>query len=64
MSSYQSKQGRYGVHSIDHFALEIPDLAKGKHFFDNFGLRVEEKPEVRARAERKAFIRRAVANKG
>ena len=45
MSSYQSKQGRYAVHSIDHFALEIPDLAKGKHFFDNFGLRVEEKPE-------------------
>ncbi len=45
MSKYQSKQGRYGVHSIDHFALEIPDLAKGRFFFDSFGLRVEEKAE-------------------
>ncbi|OGA13859.1 MAG: metapyrocatechase [Betaproteobacteria bacterium RIFCSPLOWO2_02_FULL_63_19] len=45
MSTYQSSQGRYGVHSIDHFALEIPDLAQGKFFFDSFGLRVEEKPE-------------------
>jgi catechol 2,3-dioxygenase-like lactoylglutathione lyase family enzyme len=45
MPNYPTKQGRHGVHSIDHFALEIPDLAKGRHFFDCFGLRVEEKPE-------------------
>ena len=45
MSSFQSRQGRFGVHSIDHFALEIPDLKKGRFFFDCFGLRVEEKSE-------------------
>ena len=41
MSSAASP-GRPGVHSIDHFTLEIPDLALGKRFFDTFGLRVEE----------------------
>ena len=45
MSKYQSRQGRYGVHSIDHFALEIPDLGQGRFIFDSFGLRVEERPE-------------------
>lgn len=45
MSNFPTRQGRFGVHSIDHFALEIPDLAKGRHFFDCFGLRVEDKPE-------------------
>ena len=45
MSNYQSKQGRFGVHSIDHFALEIPDLDVGRHFFGCFGLRVEDMPE-------------------
>ena len=45
MSNYQSKQGRFGVHSIDHFALEIPDLEVGRHFFGCFGLRVEDMPE-------------------
>ena len=43
--SHPTQQGRYGVHSIDHFALEIPDLEKGRFFFDNFGLRVEQKSE-------------------
>ena len=28
--SHPTQQGRYGVHSIDHFALEIPDLEKGR----------------------------------
>ena len=46
MSIYQSRQGSYGVHSIDHFALEIPDLGEGKFFFDTFGLRVVDKPEA------------------
>ncbi|MSQ50817.1 MAG: metapyrocatechase [Betaproteobacteria bacterium] len=45
MSNYPTKQGRYGVHSIDHFALEIPDLGVGRNFFNCFGLRVEDKPE-------------------
>jgi len=39
------KPDRPGVHSIDHFALEVPDLALAKKFFDTFGLRVEERPD-------------------
>ncbi|HSV71530.1 MAG TPA: VOC family protein [Methylibium sp.] len=31
---------RYGVHSIDHFALEVPSLSKAYDFFVNFGLDV------------------------
>lgn len=31
-----------GVHSINHFALEVPDLQVAKHFFDGFGLDVTE----------------------
>ena len=29
-----------GVHSIDHFALHVPDLTEGRRFFESFGLRV------------------------
>ena len=36
---------RPGVHSIDHFTLEVPDLALAKKFFDTFGLRVEEQQD-------------------
>jgi catechol 2,3-dioxygenase-like lactoylglutathione lyase family enzyme len=38
-----TKPQRPGVHSIDHFCLEVPDLALAKRFYDTFGLRVEEK---------------------
>ena len=31
-----------GVHSIDHFALQVPDLAEGRRFFEAFGLRVAD----------------------
>jgi len=31
---------RYGVHSIDHFALEVPALADAEKFFTLFGLKV------------------------
>ena len=31
---------RYGVHSIDHFALEVPSLADAEKFFTLFGLEV------------------------
>jgi|SRR5579862_3277380 len=27
-----------GVHSLDHFALEVSDLAEAQHFFERFGL--------------------------
>ena len=32
------------VHSIDHFALNVPSLAEGRHFFDAFGLDVADVP--------------------
>jgi catechol 2,3-dioxygenase-like lactoylglutathione lyase family enzyme len=33
---------RYGVHSIDHFALEVPSLADAEQFFSLFGLEVTQ----------------------
>jgi catechol 2,3-dioxygenase-like lactoylglutathione lyase family enzyme len=30
-----------GVHSIDHFALHVPDVAEGRRFFEAFGLSAE-----------------------
>ena len=35
---------RYGVHSIDHFALEVPALADAEKFFTLFGLEVSIEP--------------------
>ncbi len=40
-----AKPARPGVHSIDHFALEVPDLVLARKFFDTFGLKVEDKPD-------------------
>lgn len=31
-----------GVHSIDHFAIEVPDLAEARSFYGSFGLDVRE----------------------
>jgi len=36
---------RYGVHSIDHFALEVPALVDAEKFFTLFGLQVSREPE-------------------
>lgn len=33
-----------GVHSLDHFALEVPDLAEARTFYSAFGLDVREGP--------------------
>jgi catechol 2,3-dioxygenase-like lactoylglutathione lyase family enzyme len=30
-----------GVHSLDHIALTVPDLAQGAHFYDSFGLLIK-----------------------
>lgn len=32
-----------GVHSIDHYALFVPSLQQGRHFFEHFGLDVRER---------------------
>jgi len=36
---------RHAVHSIDHYALEVPDLAVAEHFLDAFGLTVQRTPD-------------------
>ena len=36
------RPGALGVHSIDHFALMVPDLKVAEHFYRNFGLDVRE----------------------
>lgn len=34
-----------GVHSLDHFAISVPDLAEAKFFYTEFGLDVHETPD-------------------
>lgn len=41
MTSRTADADRPGVHSIDHFALEVPDLKAAEKFYDAFGLRVK-----------------------
>jgi catechol 2,3-dioxygenase-like lactoylglutathione lyase family enzyme len=36
------RPGALGVHSIDHFALCVPDLDEARHFFTHFGLDVRQ----------------------
>ncbi|MCA0243586.1 MAG: VOC family protein [Proteobacteria bacterium] len=43
MSFNQPGDARYGVHSVDHFALEVPSLTKAQHFFEAFGLDVGQR---------------------
>ncbi len=38
----QKRAGALGVHSLDHFALTVPDLAVARAFYDAFGLDVRE----------------------
>ena len=33
--------GELGVHSVDHFSLQVPDLAEAEHFYRSFGMDVE-----------------------
>ncbi|MGB3431236.1 VOC family protein [Achromobacter sp.] len=40
MSFNKANAARYGVHSIDHFALIVPDLAEAEKFLTAFGLDV------------------------
>ncbi len=36
------KPGELGVHSVDHFSLNVPDLAEAEHFYRSFGMDVED----------------------
>lgn len=42
MSLNKPGGARFGIHSIDHFALEVPDLALARHFIGTFGLRIRD----------------------
>src|ERR1700759_1090096 len=39
------RTGVLGVHSLDHFAFSVPDLAEAKFFYTEFGLDVRETGE-------------------
>lgn len=43
MSWNLPNESRYGIHSVDHFALEVPSLDEAEKFFATFGLRVTRK---------------------
>ena len=36
------RPGELGVHSLDHFAIAVPDLKVAQHFYGNFGLDMKE----------------------
>lgn len=41
----QKRAGALGVHSIDHFALQVPDLEVARAFYEAFGLDVKDEPD-------------------
>lgn len=43
MSFNKNGAARFGIHSIDHFCLEVPELGQARHFLGAFGLRVDER---------------------
>ena len=36
------RPGELGIHSLDHCYMTVPDLKDAVHFYDNFGLKVQE----------------------
>lgn len=45
MSQINFTEAPLGVHSIDHFALVVPDLREQERFLSHFGLSVEPQPD-------------------
>ena len=45
MSLSLPDESRYGVHSLDCFALEVPSTEDAEHFFTAFGLEVTREPQ-------------------
>lgn len=41
-ASGMRRAGALGIHSIDHFCLEVPDLAEARRFYGTFGLDVRD----------------------
>jgi len=44
--SARASKDQLGVHSLDHFALSVPDLKIAKNYFADFGLDVRERDEA------------------
>ncbi|SAK76452.1 VOC family protein [Caballeronia ptereochthonis] len=44
MTSTTISRARFGIHSIDHFALDVPNLDEATRFLDAFGFRLEPRP--------------------
>ncbi len=44
MTSTTIKRARFGIHSIDHFALDVPGLEEATRFLDAFGFELESRP--------------------
>lgn len=60
MSWNTTGESRFGVHSIDHFALEVPSLSEAHAFFSNFGLQVTASQghlELRAQGQSHTWAR-------
>lgn len=54
------KWAEFGIHSINHFVIEVPDLDVEAEFLENFGLRVSKKDnhlEVRASGSEHVWVR-------
>lgn len=52
MSFNKDDAARFGIHSIDHFCLDVPELDEARRFLQAFGLRVADRAggiDVRAR---------------
>ncbi|OYY72845.1 VOC family protein [Sphingomonas sp. 28-63-12] len=44
----QKRAGALGVHSIDQFVLQVPDIAEARHYYEAFGLDVHQDGEALA----------------
>ncbi|WP_420212140.1 VOC family protein [Burkholderia aenigmatica] len=52
MTTATRRRAPFGVHSIDHFALDVPSLTDARHFLTAFGLDIEVgERELRLRTE-------------
>jgi catechol 2,3-dioxygenase-like lactoylglutathione lyase family enzyme len=49
MTSSTMERAAFGVHSIDHFVLEVPDLAEARRFLSAFGFDIESRDDPEAR---------------
>ncbi|MFT3722115.1 MAG: VOC family protein [Hyphomonadaceae bacterium] len=43
MNKQSRREGVLGVHSLDHFSLDVTDLAEARRFFEAFGLEVKSR---------------------